>query len=77
MMFAKNDLKSRLITGSYKKEDDLVSTASSQRIRGRAPDDRDMFGNEEVEKKKDPVMGYYYCAFTICIWIVLAIFVAV
>ena len=78
MEFKKTDLKSRLLSGSYKKEDEQASACStntSQKTKEKS--DVDMFGENDTEgKRTEPKMGYFYCCFTIIMFITLSIFVA-
>ena len=77
MEFKKTDLKSRLISGDYRKDDDQASACSTNTSqKSKEKEERDMFGNDEVLKKKEPKLGYCYCCFTIAMFIILSIYVA-
>ena len=80
MEFKKTDLKSRLLSGSYKKEDDQASACSTNTSqKSSKKEGAEMFSDDEVVedgKKREPRLGYCYCLFTICMFILLSIFVA-
>ena len=78
MLFAKTDLKSRLLNGTYKHEDDdNTSTGTSEVSAENNNAEKDMFETEDEETRKQPYKGYCYCTFTILIWCVLSIYVGV
>ena len=81
MNFEKTDLKSRLLQGSYKKEDDQQSACSTNTSQKSSKKEGvEMFSDDEEvqhgDKKKDPKLGYCYCLFTIAMFILLSIIVA-
>ena len=81
MEFKKTDLKSRLLSGSYRKEDDQASACSTNTSQKSSKKDGvEMFSDDEEtvhgDKKKDPKLGYCYCGFTLVMFVLLSIYVA-